>query len=172
MKRMIAILLAAVLLCCSFAGSAFAEKIDLSRMSDSELTELFRSLKEEMRSRGLAAPDDLTLRDGKYIVGEDILPGSYEITCVQSDGESYGEMYSSFGSIYSGMEGGDDGLGSLMGALGGMMGTVLPVTVEILGDYGTVLKSMELKAGDSAVITLTAETALQISDGSVRLTAR
>ena len=38
--------------------------------------------------------------------------------------------------------------------------------IEILGNYGTVLKSFEMKAGDSVRITLEEGTALQISDGT------
>ena len=56
-------------------------------------------------------------------------------------------------------------------AVGGMMSEALNTQVEILGDYGAVLKSFELKAGDSVRVTLTENTALQISDGTCVLIA-
>ena len=58
-----------------------------------------------------------------------------------------------------------------MGSLGGMMGDVINADVEILGNYGTVLKSFEMKAGDSVRLTLEDGTALQISDGTCVLIA-
>ena len=61
--------------------------------------------------------------------------------------------------------------GGLFGSLGGMMSDVINAEVEILGDYGAVLKSFELKAGDSVRITLSEGTALQITDGTCVLIA-
>ncbi|MBQ3703739.1 MAG: hypothetical protein II885_13445 [Oscillospiraceae bacterium] len=74
-------------------------------------------------------------------------------------------MYSSLGGLYGGS------LGDLMGSLGGMMSDILNTEVKIIGDYGTVLKSFELKAGDSVRLTLEKNTALQISEGTCTLTA-
>ena len=74
-------------------------------------------------------------------------------------------MYSSLGGLYGGS------LGDLMGSLGGMMSDLINTEVKIIGDYGTVLKSFELKAGDSVRLTLEKNTALQISEGTCTLTA-
>jgi hypothetical protein len=52
-----------------------------------------------------------------------------------------------------------------------MMEDVVDMTVEIVGDYGDVLKRYDMKAGDSLDITLKEKTALKISDGSCTLTA-
>ena len=60
----------------------------------------------------------------------------------------------------------NDELGGLFGSLGGMMGEVMNASVEIIGDYGSVLKSFEMKSGDSVQITLQEGTALQLSDGA------
>ena len=79
--------------------------------------------------------------------------------------------YSALGDAY-GKIGDDDGLGSLFGALGDLMEEVSPATVEILGDYGEVLKSYELKAGESANIKLKEGTALKLADGSFILESR
>ena len=61
--------------------------------------------------------------------------------------------------------------GGLFGSLGGMMSDLINTEVRIIGDYGTVLKSFELKAGDSVKLTLEKNTALQISEGTCTLTA-
>ena len=58
-----------------------------------------------------------------------------------------------------------------MNSLGGMMGDMINAEAEILGNYGTVLKSYELKTGDSVRITLEEGTALQLSDGAFILIA-
>ena len=55
--------------------------------------------------------------------------------------------------------------------LGGMMETYVDLTVEIIGDYGDVLRTYTLKTGDSMSITLKEETALQITDGSCTIVA-
>ena len=74
---------------------------------------------------------------------------------------TYGCLYSSLGELYGGSD----------SPLGDMMGDLINAEVQILGDYGTVLKSWELKAGDSIKITLSEKTALQISEGTCVLTA-
>ena len=118
----------------------------------------------EVQKEEVSVKESFTLRDGKYIIGDDIPPGEYVITCIESDGETLGDMYSSMGDAYSKM-GDDDGLGDLMNSLGGMMGSVITTSVEILGDYGTVLKSYDLKTDESISLTLSEETALQITGG-------
>ncbi len=52
-----------------------------------------------------------------------------------------------------------------------MMGDVINTAVEILVNHGTVLKSFEMKVGDSVRVTPVEGTALQISDGTCVLTA-
>ncbi len=165
MKKVLALLFSLVLLLSVPGAIAQAAGVDLSGLSDSELSALFAEVKEEMFARGLSVPTEITLREGKYIIGEDILPGTYTITCIQTEGESLGSLYSSLGDAYDSLEG-TAGFGSLFGSLGGMMEDVVQARIEILGDYGTVLRSFELKTGDSATITLTEKTALQITSGS------
>lgn len=82
--------------------------------------------------------------------------------------DTYGGLYSSLGDLYGGV---DSALGGLMGSLGGMMSDIINTEVEIIGDYGTVLKSYELKAGESVQITLSENTALKISEGTCVLSA-
>ena len=118
-----------------------------------------------MVRRGLPLAQEITLKEGKFIIGQDILPGSYTIKCTETFGDTYGDVYSSLGGLFG------DELGGMMNSLGGMMGDLINAEVKILGDYGTVVKSFELGVGDTARITLTEGTALQISDGTCVLLA-
>ena len=126
---------------------------------------------KEMIKKDLPLEEQITLREGMYIVGEDIQPGKYKITCTETEGEKMADAYSSLGDAYSKL-GGDDSLGSLFGSLGGMMADLSPTTVEIVGDYGKILKSFVLKTGETANITLEEGTAIKVSDGSCVLESR
>ena len=105
------------------------------------------------------------LREGKYIIGEDIEAGTYTLTCIATAGEQMNDTYGSLGSAFDAIEGGNE-FGSLFGMLGGMAENYVDMTVEIIGDYGDVLKTYSMKTGDTMSITLKEETALQITDGS------
>ena len=168
MKKLFSILLILALVL-SVGAAACAEDDPLARYSDEELRQLYEAVREEMIARGLPLAQELTLREGKFIVGEDLLPGSYTLKCLSTAGDDFGGMYSALGDAASSL-GGED-WGGLFGSLGGMMSEVLNTQVEILGDYGAVLKSFELKAGDSVRVTLTENTALQISAGTCVLIA-
>ena len=168
MKKLLATLLLAVLALTMLSTSAYADSNPLSKYSDTELRQLYESIREEMLARGLPLAQEVTLREGKFIVGEDILPGTYTLKCLSTSGDTYGNMYSALDEAYSAL--GDEWSG-LFGSLGGMMSEMINTEVEIIGDYGTVLKSFELKAGDSVRITLNENTALQISDGTCVLIA-
>ena len=164
MKKLVSVVLVLVVLLSVAALDASAEN-SLANYSDAQLKQLYEAVKEEMLSRGLPLAEEITLREGKFIVGQDILPGTYTLKCTETAGETYGGLYSSLGDMFN------DELGGLMGSLGDMMGEVINARAEIIGDYGTVLKSYELKAGESVRITLEEETALQISDGTCVLLA-
>lgn len=151
--------------------TAFASDIDISSLGDDQLKQLYEEVREEMVTRGLPVSKEISLREGKFIVGEDILPGSYTITCQETDGEKIGDAYSSLGNAIDSLDAEDSGAGSLMDALGGMMGDVALTRVEILGDYGDVLKSFEMKSGESTTIMLEENTAIQVTGGTIVLAA-
>ena len=109
-----------------------------------------------------------TLREGRYIVGEDIPAGRYVLTCVKTTGEQVGDAYGKLGGAMDSLTG-ESGYGALFGALGGLMENTVGMTVEILGGYGDVLNSDTLMKGDSVRITLKEHTALKITDGSCTL---
>ena len=110
------------------------------------------------------------LREGKYIIGEDIEAGTYTLTCIATAGEQMNDAYGSLGSAFDALDGGNE-FSSLFGMLGGMTEDYVDMTVEIIGDYGDVLRTYSMKTGDSMSITLREETALQITDGSCTITA-
>lgn len=163
MKKIFAFALALVIL--SLNVFACADGTDLQSLSDQELLTLYEEVRTEMSRRGIISARALPA--GKYIVGEDILPGTYRITCTGTEGEDLGNAYSSLGNAYGAILGSE--WGSLMDSLGGAMGTMSEATVKILGDYGTVIKTISMKTGDVSSITLNEGTALEISDGSVTI---
>ncbi len=167
MKRLLSMLLVFVLALAVLSPAALPDSA-LRQYSDSELRQLYEVVRQEMKSRGLKLQQDITLCEGKYIVGDDILPGTYTLKCTETSGDTYGGLYSSLGDLYGGV---DSALGGLMGSLGGMMSDIINTEVEIIGDYGTVLKSYELKASDSIRLTLSENTALKISEGTCVLSA-
>ena len=150
---------------------AFAQENQVRNLSDAQLKDLYEIVKAEIARRGLDAVE-MTLAEGRYIIGKDIPAGSYTITCLSTDGEDVGGVYNSLGSAYDSLTGSGDAWSNLFGALGGLMEEVSEVRVEILGDYGDVLKSITLKKDASADITLQEGTALKISEGSAKIVSR
>lgn len=168
MKKVIACLLV-IVMGCSACLMGLAEVVDFSGFTDEALTALYNYVKEEMERRGLSGRQSYELPEGKYIIGQDILPGRYRLICTKTAGESLGNAYSSLGSFFGGLS--DDGTdyGSLFGSLGGMMSEVIGTTVEVIGDYGTVIKEYELKEGQEIQVTLEVNTAIRVADGECRL---
>lgn len=83
MKKLLSLLLAALLLCSCFAVA----EIDVSGMSYEELTELNRAVQLELFKKG-ALIDGVKVPAGRYIVGEDIPEGVYRI----ESGSSYASI--------------------------------------------------------------------------------
>ena len=165
MKKIMFVLL--VLLTVSL--SAFGQADEVRNLSDAQLRSLFESVKAEMSRRGLDAVE-MRLQEGKYIIGKDIPAGRYRITCLSTEGESLNNMYNSLGSAYDSMDSSSGtSWSNLFGALGSMMEEVSELEIEILGDYGDVLKRVTLKKDASTDITLNEGTALQISEGTAKL---
>ena len=73
MRRVVAAVIALVL-CICLSVSALAE-FDLSGMSVNELNELIAAAQKEIFDKG----GDVIIPGGKYVVGMDIAPGSYDI---------------------------------------------------------------------------------------------
>ena len=159
MKKLFTTLLVLSLALCMFSIPVYAAD-SISGYSDAQLKQLYEMVRDEMANRGLPLAQEISLREGKFIVGQDIQSGTYMLKCTKTFGETYGDAYSSLGGVFG------DELGGLMGSLGGMMSEMINAEVEILGNYGTVLKSFELKSGDSVRITLEEGTALQLSNGA------
>lgn len=170
MKRMLSSL-TAILFCCLFLSIASAEPLDMSKLSDDDLLNLYAMVRQEISNRGLSERPSYSLAAGKYIVGQDIQPGTYLLSCTSTSGKDIENAYSSLGSMFESLGGEEaSGYGNLIGSLGGLMGSVMPTTVKVIGDYGTVLKSYELKTDQSMQITLAEKTAIEVSDGTCTLT--
>ena len=115
---------------------------------------------------------EFTLREGKYIIGKDINAGEYTITCTGTAGEATGKTYGALGNMMDNLDDNSNGeWGNLYGSLGQLMDEYIDMTVEILGDYGDILRSFDMKNGDSRTINLEEGTALKITDGSCTLTS-
>ena len=150
----------------------FAQTDEVRNLSDAQLRSLYETVKAEMTRRGLDAVE-MTLQEGKYIIGKDIPAGSYTITCLTTEGESLNNMYSSLGSAYDSLDSSSgSSWGNIFGVLGGMMEEISELEVEILGDYGTVLKKVTLKKDASTDLVLSEGTALQISEGTAKITSK
>lgn len=167
MKKFLFVLLALL----AVVLPVFGQADEVRNLTDEQLRSLYDAVTAEMSRRGMDSVE-LTLGEGKYIIGKDIPAGRYTVTCLSTDGESLSSVYGSLGSAYDSMSGGGDSWSSLFGALGNMMEQVSELEIEILGDYGDVLKKVTLKKDASTELTLSEGTALQISEGSARLTGK
>ena len=168
MKKFVFVLLAVLIVALPVLG----QTDEIRSLSDAQLQSLYESVKAEMSRRGLDAVE-MTLQAGKYIIGKDIPAGTYQITCLSTEGEALNNMYNSLGSAYDSLDSSSGtNWGNLFGALGGMMESISEMEIEILGDYGDVLKKVTLKKDASTDITLSEGTALQISEGSAKLISK
>ena len=168
MKKLVFVLLAVLIIALPVLG----QTDEIRGLSDAQLQSLYESVKAEMARRGLDAAE-ITLQKGKYIIGKDIPAGTYQIVCLSTEGEALNNIYSSLGSAYDSLDSSSEtNWSSLFGALGGMMESISEMEVEILGDYGDVLKKVTLKKDAWTDITLSEGTALQISEGTAKLISR
>lgn len=171
MKKVFALVLALMLL---VGGAAQAEGLDFSRWTDDQLRAVYLAVRQEAAARGLTLEEGVTLAAGRYIVGQDIAPGMYTITCVATDMEALSGSFGSLGSMMDGLDkSGGSSYSDLYSSLGSLYASLDEgVKVEIIGDYGSVIKSVQLKKGQSVSLALEGKVALKISDGSCLLTAK
>ncbi len=153
--------------------------MSFSALTDEQLRLLYQGIMAEAQIRGISltesraaiSTEPVTLPAGKYIVGSDITPGKYLITCLGTSTDNLSQEFGSLGSMLDGLSGnGDSTYSSLYSSLGSMFSSLdNGAKVEIIGDFGAVIKSVQLKKGESATLTLEGKVALQISDGTCRL---
>ena len=161
MNKIVSLLLVAMLMACSVAS---AEGIDIASMTDADLIALFDSVQSEMQNRNISQSSAKTLIEGKYIVGSDIQPGEYIITCTESIGDELQDAYNGLGDMYNSIPD-TEGYGDIFSSFGSIMSNV-GMTVEVLGDYGDVIKTTNLKTGEGIELSLKDGTALSVSDGT------
>ena len=153
--------------------------VSFSALTDDQLRLLYQGIMAEAQARGISlteiralnSSEPVTLPAGKYIVGSDIEPGRYLITCLGTSTDDLSQEFGSLGSMLDGLSGsGDSTYSSLYSSLGSMFSSLdSGAKVEIIGDFGAVIKSVQLKKGESATLTLEGKVALQITDGTCRL---
>ena len=90
------------------------------------------------------------------------------MTGVSSEDEAFGDIYSALGNMAS-LDDEVAGLTGLFGAFGGIVDNLASMDVEIVGDFGAVLKSYEVKVGDTVTVSLTEGTALKTSNGTCEI---
>lgn len=79
MNKMIALILSFVL----FILPVCAESIDVSSLSDDDLSSLYASILDEMNKRSMEQTGEIF--PGVYVVGQDILPGKYVIQYAKTE---------------------------------------------------------------------------------------
>lgn len=77
MKRLVSLLLTCLIL----FSIALAESVDLDAMSDEALIELQGEIDAEMASRSIIGQ---IIYEGRYIVGDEIQAGTYNVFCLES----------------------------------------------------------------------------------------
>ena len=170
MKKLFSLIMILMLLICSAAG---AEGIDFSSWTDDQLRSAYQAICAEADARGIALTKAITLSAGRYIVGQDIEPGTYMITCTGTEMDAISESYGHLGSAMDGLTGGGSSYSDIYSSLGSAFASLDEgVTIEVVGDYGIVIKSVQLKKGESVFLTLEGKVALNITEGSCRLEIR
>lgn len=91
-KALVFLLLVMILV----SGTAAGADTDVSSLTDDQLLKIYRQIRAEAAVRGLTLTDSLTLGEGRYIVGQDIPPGVYLITCISTGAE---DLSRSFGAL-------------------------------------------------------------------------
>lgn len=177
MKKIAAVLL---VFCLMISGIAFAESTpDFSQFTDEMLLELYGYVQDEVERRGLSVSrsvntEPIELKEGQYVVGEDIPAGSYTVTCTLASNEDV-ERANAMGDAYSSLFGamGNEEMGSAFGSLFSSIGSLAgdpKAEVKIIGAYGAELKYFTLRQDESTTVTLNEGTAVRISDGTCTFT--
>ena len=79
MKKLLSVLLVLALALALLPCAAFAEPGAFDDFSDDDLKYWYEEARKEMVRRGLSLTKELKLREGKFIIGQDIEPGSYMV---------------------------------------------------------------------------------------------
>lgn len=168
MKRCLAIAVTVLML---FTICAYAEQNEFADISDDELLLIYKRIKAEVNARGLEPDETMVLKEGRYIIGSDIEAGEYRITCLGTEADDLSDAFGALGSLYDGLDSrGNTSYSGLFSSLGSLYSSVDEgMTIEIVGDYGEVKKTINLKKGESATLTLQGKVALKISGGTCEL---
>lgn len=178
MKKVLSML---IVMCILTATTGVAETINrYEQIPDELLIIMYEEIAAEMQSRGLLVSEldnnivkrtkaeDIVLHEGKYIIGEEIPAGTYIVTCIEVN-DWYKDYMSAMGGLMSLLdEEQGNAYGSYFNALGALAGDPT-VYLRIIGAYGNVEKTFDLKKDEKTKIILRENTALEISEGSCKL---
>lgn len=85
MKKIVIIILAALLVLCGITGLAEANKY--SSMTNDELLQAILDMTDEALTRGLYTEDSIS--QGTFEVGVDIKADAYTLVCIRADGDTF-----------------------------------------------------------------------------------
>ncbi len=85
MKKIVIIILAALLILCGITGLAEANKY--GSMTDDELLQAILDMTDEALTRGLYTEDSIS--QGTFEVGVDIKANAYILVCIRADGDTF-----------------------------------------------------------------------------------
>ena len=168
-----------------FANEYFKDK------SDDNVTMLFELSLLELRSRGLITEEvfqkiitandadnvtdskainqaEYTFGNGTFIVGLDLNPGTYDITCTAADDESYDSSMDAFSEVYGNLGLGD--YSDLFGAMGDLYSSLAGISVTVYDKNGMYDNYYTLDVGKTARIILEDGGKIEISGGEAKLT--
>ena len=109
-----------------------------------------------------------TFGQGTFVVGLDLKPGTYDITCKSTSDDGLSSSMSDFSDIYSGY--GMDDFADMFGSLGTMYDTISGMTVTTYTKNGIFDNYLTLKLNETARIILEDGGKLELSGGTAELT--
>ena len=91
-SKAIRLLIHVIVLCLIFTSVCYAETstIDITRLSDDEITDLSTQIQQEMVTRGMTKT--ASLQTGRYTGGKDIPAGAYILRC-KTDADHHGIVW-------------------------------------------------------------------------------
>lgn len=105
---------------------------------------------------------------GRFYAGTDFQTGTYDITCVKADDESYSSSMNSLGDVYSGLGMGD--FGDLFGSFGSLYDDLSGMTVTVYDARGSWDNYYTIKSGESVRISLYDGMSVEFDGGTATMT--
>lgn len=138
-------------------------------LDDTTYTALKNILTTTIRS-DVGAPENAvySFGQGTYVVGQDLQPGTYDVTCNSVNDEGYSDSIGALGDAYSSM--GMSDFGSAFNSLGDLYGSLETMTINIQYSNGTYANYLSLKSGETARVILESGMRIDLSGGTSTFT--